>query len=100
MILTFMECGGLSGEECQPGMRCASKCLISKKLDVMVRPEQQIKEVYDRLCENGFLSSLHEGRQISVYSLRRREYVNKTLTFWLGKIYAGDILVIREIQKE
>lgn len=84
MIVTFME--GETGEE-------------NKKLDVMVRPKQKIEDVYGQLLENGFLSG--EGQKIKpgVYSVRWKEYVDPSQTFWQGKIYAGDILMIGGIQK-
>ena len=63
-----------------------------KKLDVMVKPEQRTMDVYQRLLEAGFFSPLRDDRQVKVYSMRKKAYVNPMLTFWQGGIYAGDIL--------
>lgn len=67
-----------------------------KKLDVMVKPEQRIADVCRKLCENGFLPMQRGEAPMSVYSMRRKEYVDPLLTLWQGRIYAGDILVIGE----
>ena len=78
--------------------KCIEKCQnVCKKLDVMVKPEQRIGEVYKRFSENGFLPAQPEDGQMSVYSLRRKEYLDETLTFWQDKIYAGDVLVFCRI---
>ncbi|GFI42880.1 MAG: hypothetical protein HFG82_05200 [Dorea sp.] len=84
MIITFMT--GEAGED-------------YKKIDVMVRPEQKIEDVYGQLILNGFLPQQHEKKQLPVFSLRRKEYVKPSLTFWQGRIYAGDILILGDITK-
>ena len=66
----------------------------NKKLDVMVKPEQKIEEVYQRLRENGYFTSVCHGRQIRVYSLSKKAYLNSMLSFQEGKIFQGDILLI------
>ena len=63
-----------------------------KKIDVMVKPEQRIYEVYQRLLETGFFSPVEGSGQLTVYSMRQKTYVNSLLTFWQGGIYTGDIL--------
>lgn len=85
MIVTFMT------KEMEPD-RC-------KKLDVMVKPQQRIEDVCRLLIENGFLPQTGGEWQRSIYSLRRKEYVNPLLNFWQGRIYAGDILLIEETQE-
>lgn len=65
-----------------------------KKLDIIVKPEQRIEDVYRCLLENGFFSKVYRNSQIRVYSVRQRAYVNPLLTFWQGGIYAGDILAV------
>lgn len=98
MIVTLMVCGAAPDEECAPGRTCTEECLDRcKRLDVMVKPGQRIEEVCRRFSENGFLPPLHKGRQMYVYSLRQKAYVDPAQTFWQEKIYAGDILVIGEV---
>lgn len=98
MIITLMVCDGISCEDCSPGGKCIEKCQnVCRKLDVMVKPKQRIRKVYERFSENGFFPSLNEDEQMSVYSLRRKEYLNEALTFWQEEIYAGDVLVCRKI---
>lgn len=65
-----------------------------KKLDIIVKPEQRIEDVYRCLLENGFFSKVCQRSQIRVYSARKRAYVNPLLTFLQGGIYAGDILAV------
>ncbi len=66
----------------------------NKKLDIIVKPEQRIEEVYRRLHENGYFSSICYGRRLRVYSLRQKAYLNSMLTFGEGRIYGGDILLV------
>ncbi len=61
-------------------------------MDIMVKPEQRIQEVYQRLLKAGFFSKGLAGGQLKVYSMRRRAYVNPLLTFGEGRICAGDII--------
>lgn len=63
-----------------------------RKLDVVVKPEQRIQEVYRILVENGRFLALRPAIQLKVYSLRQKRYVNPMLTFRQGNIYEGDIL--------
>lgn len=65
-----------------------------KKLDVIVKPEQRIKEVFRILVENGCFSPLASGMQLQVYSMRQQRYINPMLTFRQGNIYEGDIIRI------
>lgn len=66
-----------------------------RKLDVMVRPEQRIGAVFRRLCDNGSFAPLYE-EDLSVYSLRRKGYVDPLRTFWQERVYTGDILIFGE----
>lgn len=67
-----------------------------KKLDVIVKPEQRIREVYRILVENGRFAPPASGMQLQVYSMRQQRYINPMLTFRQGNIYEGDILRINE----
>ncbi len=88
MIITIMVCTAAPDGECLPGRTCTLECPAScRRLDIMVKPEQCIEKVCRHFIENGMRF---------VYSLRQEAYVNPSLTFWKGKIYAGDILVIGE----
>ena len=68
-----------------------------RQMDIMVKPEQKIESVYEVLLENGLLpvKRRYQGVQLSVYSVRRRAYVNPMLNFRQGEIYNGDILEVR-----
>lgn len=65
-----------------------------RQIDVMIKPEQRIQEVYRELLENGYFAPVSHERQIRVYSFRQEGYVNPMLTFRQGGIYGGDILGI------
>lgn len=65
-----------------------------KELDIIVRKEQRIQEVCDRLFENGYISQIGGGRRLQVYSVRRNAYVAAGHTFSQEEIYNGDILRI------
>ncbi len=67
----------------------------NKQLDIMVLPQQRISEVLKVLEENG-LASL-EIDNIQLYSRRKRQYVNKRLTFQQAELYSGDIIEVRKI---
>ncbi len=80
MILTISGQSGKQGEY--------------RGIDVMIKPEQRIQEVYRELLKNGYFEPVgHEG-QIRVYSFRQEGYVNPMLTFRQGRIYGGDVLGI------
>ena len=66
----------------------------NKKLDIMVQPEQKIEEVYQRLQGNGYFTSVCHGRQVRVYSLRQKAYLNSMLSFREGHVCQGDILLV------
>lgn len=66
----------------------------NKKLDIMVQPEQKIEEVYQRLQGHGYFSSVCHGRQLRVYSLRQKAYLNSMLSFREGHVFQGDILLV------
>lgn len=65
-----------------------------KKLDIMIKREQKIRDVYCSLLENGYLPPACEEREMQVYSMRRRAYINPVQTFGQAGIYNGDILRI------
>ena len=67
-----------------------------KKLDVIVKPEQRIREVYRILVENGRFASPASGMQLQVYSMQQQRSINPVLTFRQGNIYEGDVLRINE----
>ena len=62
----------------------------NKSLDIIVKPEQRIQEVYRVLVENGFFSSISEMVQLQVYSKRQGKYINPILTFKQGKMCIRD----------
>ncbi len=66
----------------------------SKSLDVIVGRNQRIRDVCERLSENGYIPRLCEGRRLLVYSVRREEYIASGRTFGQEGIYNGDILRI------
>ncbi len=63
-------------------------------VDIMIKPEQRIEEVYMGLLENGYFTPTGRTGQLRVYSFRQEGYVNPMLTFRQGGIYGGDILRI------
>lgn len=63
-------------------------------LDVVVKPEQRIQEVWRILVENGRFAPLFPDIQLRIYSMRQKRYINPLLTFRQGNIYEGDILRI------
>ncbi len=85
MIVTFMAGDTVPGGGSRTGR---------PRLDIMVNPEQRLEDVCRRVSENGFLPPVCSERQIRVYSMRRRAYVNPMLTFRQGEIYTGDILAV------
>lgn len=66
----------------------------NKSMDIIIKPEQRIQEVYRILVENGFFSPIADTMQLQVYSKRQGKYINPVLTFKQGKIYEGDTLLI------
>lgn len=66
----------------------------NKSMDIIIKPEQRIEEVYRILVENGFADPIADTMQLQVYSKRQGKYINPVLTFKQGKIYEGDILMI------
>jgi len=66
-------------------------------VDVVVKPEQRIKEVVKVLATNFKISpDLAEGN-LKVYSGRHKAYLSEMLTFKQAKLCHGDVL---EIGKE
>lgn len=66
----------------------------SKSLDVIVGRDQRIRDVCERLSENGYIPRMCKGRRLLVYSVRRKEYIAFGRTFIQEEIYNGDILRI------
>jgi hypothetical protein len=64
-------------------------------IDVVVKPEQRIKEVLFVLASNFRLPFELATSPISIYSRRRKRYVNEMLTFKQGSLYTGDVLEIK-----
>ena len=67
----------------------------NKSLDIIVKPEQRIQEVYRVLVENGFFSSISEWCNCKCIQKDKGNNINPILTFKQGKIYEGDILLIQ-----
>lgn len=65
----------------------------NRTVDIMVKQEQRIDEVYRILSESLRLPACCRETQTRVYSMRRSAYVNPMLTFGQSEIYNGDILV-------
>lgn len=65
-----------------------------RKVDIIIKPEQRIQEIYRELLENGYFAPVYHSRQVRVYSFRQQGYINPMLTFRQGGIYSGDILRI------
>ncbi len=63
----------------------------NRTVDIMVKQEQRIDDVYRILSESLRLPATR--RETRVYSMRRSAYVNPMLTFEQSEIYNGDILV-------
>ena len=65
-----------------------------KVFDIMVKPEQRIRDVLTVLSENGLVSNLHISNAVRARSWRWGTIVSGLLTFWQAGIYSGDILYI------
>lgn len=65
-----------------------------KSLDIMIKPEQRIGDVYQSLVKAGYLLSAGNKEKILVYSMRQKAYKSPESTFEQEKIYNGDILRI------
>lgn len=63
-------------------------------LDIMVKPEQRIREVLKVLADNGQISYTDESQNIYTRSWRLGRLVNNGLTFKQVRIQSGDILYI------
>ncbi len=64
-----------------------------KDMDIMVRPDQRIGDVLQILKENGKICFVNES--MTIYSIRKKEYINSKMTFQQSLIYSGDILVLK-----
>lgn len=62
-------------------------------MDIMVRPDQRIGDVLQILKENGKICFVNES--MTIYSIRKKEYINSKMTFQQSLIYSGDILVLK-----
>lgn len=65
-----------------------------KVFDIMVKPEQRIRDVVAVLAENGMVSDLHIGSAVRARSWRWGTIASGLLTFRQAGIYSGDILYI------
>lgn len=63
-------------------------------IDVMVKPEQRIKEVIRVLTQNCRLPLQLSLGDVVIYSKRQKRYLSEMLTFKQAQIYDGDILQI------
>lgn len=64
------------------------------KLDIIIKPDQQIRRVCSLLAGNGCIPPVYEAKEIQVYSVRRKAYIDPELCFKQCGIYNGDILKI------
>lgn len=62
-------------------------------LDLMVRKDQRISDVLHILKEVGML--FFQIEHMLIYSERKKEYVNKLLTFSQAEVYTGDSLTLK-----
>lgn len=65
-----------------------------KVFDIMVKPEQRIRDVLTVLLENGLVSNLHISNAVRARSWRWGTIVSGLLTFRQAGIFSGDILYI------
>ncbi|WP_312448069.1 hypothetical protein [Lacrimispora sp.] len=63
-------------------------------LDIMVKPEQRIRDVLEVLAENGQIRYQSGKETISARSWRLGSFVNSFLTFKQAKIQTEDIIYI------
>lgn len=67
-------------------------------LDIMVKPEQRIRDVLTVLAENGQISFDHSGEAAYTRSWRLGRFVNNLLTFRQAQVHSGDIIYV-EVEK-
>lgn len=65
-----------------------------KVFDIMVKPEQRIRDVLTVLAENRLVSDLHIGSTVRARSWRWGTITGGLLTFRQAGICSGDILYI------
>lgn len=63
-------------------------------LDIMVKPEQRIKDILQVLSENGQITYGTGSENLYIRSWRMGNLVNLYLTFKQAEIFSGDILYI------
>lgn len=67
-------------------------------MDIMVKPEQRIREVLMVLAENGKILFDHLSEAAYTRSWRLGKFVNNQLTFKQAQVYSGDIIYV-EVEK-
>lgn len=68
-------------------------------LDIMVKPEQRIKDILQVLEENGRIIYRSGRDNLYIRSWRKGNFVNPYLTFKQAEIFSGDILYI-DVEEE
>ena len=63
-------------------------------IDIIVKPEQRIKEVIRVLTKECRLPLQLSFGDIVIYSKRQKRYLSEMLTFKQAQIYNGDILEV------
>lgn len=64
-----------------------------QNMDIMVRSDQRISDVLKVLKENQKI--FFQIDKLSVYSMRKKMFINQLLTFRQAEIYTGDILILK-----
>lgn len=64
-----------------------------QNMDIMVRFDQRISDVLKVLKENQKI--FIQPDKLSVYSMRKKMFINQLLTFRQADIYTGDILILK-----
>lgn len=67
-------------------------------IDIIVKPEQRIKEVVKVLTSNFKLPLELSLGNARIYSRRQKRYINDMLTFKQAQLYTGDILEVTSEQ--
>ena len=63
-------------------------------IDVIVKPEQRIKEVLFVLTSNFKLPFELALTPTRIYSRRKNQYINEMLTFKQAQLFTGDVIEI------
>lgn len=65
-----------------------------QQLDIRVNPSQKIADTLKILKENNRLPAEYDSDSVLIKSQRRKEYVNKRLTYEQAELYSGDCLIL------